>query len=243
MLEPVKVAFARFMRRYFDSLTATTKPMEPYVKKDFSTAVFMANTRMVDAAEDMLSKYMRLDWGHEHDPHWLPVVMFALARDYTPTGRDYTRQVADGEYVTFPDDEKQRAFRVRVAAGDVRAQVVFFASDEPTARSLAAQFLLFLDQTDARRFWADYTFAGFVSSWPVQVESPDSPAMNIQTESKNLCILAVDLTLKCSIPFFSAPRVGEATDGKGVDGGAEDPSGYPVVVSICTPRCRRIEQE
>ena len=231
MFEPVKIGFGRsIMQPWFKDLAATTRPMRAYLRKPFEEAVFIAPSRMVDAAEDMLNKYMRLDRNEPTKPHFLPVTMFGFAKDYTPTGRDYTRQVADGEYIQFPNDPKQRLFRIKTIAGDLRVQVVFFASDEPTARSMAAQFLLFLDRTDARRFWVDYTFAGVTNSYPVQIELPDSPAMNVPSERQNLCILACDFTLKAQIPLFTAPKDDEPNDGQGTPGDPDDPSGYPLTV-------------
>ncbi len=67
--------------------------------------------------------------------------------------------------------------------------------------------------------------------FPVQLESPDAPASNANPASKNMSALIVDLTLKATIPIFSAPKVGEPNDGKGVPG-TNDPAGFPVVVQV-----------
>lgn len=233
MLQPIKAAFGRFMGRYHAALVPTTKPLESYVTRELGKAIAWAPARMIDAAEDMLSLWMRSDI---HDaptqPPDMPAIVVAMAKDYTPTGRDFTRQVADREMVTIPTDPKGRMFGLRTAAGDIRAQIVIFATDEPTARSLASQFLLFLDATPNRRFLARYRFAGQNMDWPVQVETPDAPAMNIQTEAKNLTVLAIDITLRAEMPLFDAPKHGEANDGKGTPGNVEDPAGYPVVQEI-----------
>ena len=68
--------------------------------------------------------------------------------------------------------------------------------------------------------------------WPVQIESPDVPAMSIQTDTKNLTMLACDVTLRASIPLFNAPADSDPNDGKGTDGDPSDPSGYQVVVQV-----------
>ncbi|MCM1128963.1 MAG: hypothetical protein NC211_03665 [Alistipes senegalensis] len=232
MLEPVKVAFGQFMGRFFASVVSTTKPLNSFVSRPLSQAIVFAPARMVDAAEEMLNKWMQTDvHPAPTTPHNLPVIICAIAKDYTPTGRDYTRQVADRQMVMIPGDEKERLFGLRTAAGDVRAQCVIFATDEPSARSLAAQFALYLDETMNRRFKAVFRFAGIDTEWPVQIESPDSPAMSIASEAKNLTILAIDVPLKVEIPFFDAPKHGEPNDGKGIPG-TDDPAGYPVVVDI-----------
>jgi hypothetical protein len=139
--------------------------------------------------------------------------------------------VADRQLVTIPGDAKERLFGLRAVAGDVRAQVVIFATDEPSAHSLAAQFLLFLDASENRRFDAVYRFAGVDTAWPVQIETPENPAMAINTDAKNLTVLAIDLSLRVEVPLYDAPKEGEPNDGKGAPG-TDDPAGYPVVQSI-----------
>lgn len=233
MLEPVKDAFGQFMGRFYSEIVPTTKPLTPYIARGLSKAIVWAPSRMVDSAEEMLAAWQRNDTDSATTrPADMPVMIVSMARDYTPTGRDYTRQIADAELVMVPGDEKERAFGLRAIAGDVRAQIAIFAQDEPTARSLAAQFLLFLDAAPNRRFTARYTFAGEQMDWPVQVESTDSPAMSIGTEAKNLTILAIDLTLKATIPLFSAPAPGQPNDSKGTPGSASDPAGHPLVIRV-----------
>lgn len=245
MFEPVKVAYGEFLGKFFNQLVPTTKQMEAYVKKPVKEAIWIAPSRMVDMAEEMFEKYLRLDKENKSTiPHFLPVMLTAVGRDYTPTGRDYTRQIADMEYLVFPEDSKQRVFGLKTVAADLRAQLAIFASDEPTVKSIAAQYLLYLDQTNNRRFWSIYEFAGFKSRWPVQIESPDSPGMNIQTEAKNLNILAIDLTFHTTAPLFYAPKDGEPNDGKGVPGDKNDPAGYPAISEInLTARLSRLPSE
>lgn len=232
MLQPVKIAFGGFLGRFFGSIVPTTKPMEGFVTRPLSKAIAWAPSRMIDAAEDMLALWMRTDMeGAPTTPPELPAIIVAMAKDYTPTGREYTRQVADRQMVMIPGDSKERLFGLRAVAGDVRVQLVIFATDEPSARSLAAQFLLYLDSTEARRFDASYRFAGVDMAWPVQIESPDTLAMSIATGSKNLTVLAIDVTLRAEIPLFDAPKEGQPNDGKGVPG-TDDPAGYPLVQSV-----------
>ncbi|MDR1936441.1 MAG: hypothetical protein LBS49_12830 [Candidatus Accumulibacter sp.] len=232
MLQPVKTALGQFMGRYFASIVPTTKPLEGFVARPLDKAIAWAPARMIDAAEEMLSLWLRSDLENAPTtPPELPAIIVAMAKDYTPTGRDYTRQVADRQMVMIPEDAKERLFGLRAVAGDVRAQLVVFATDEPSAHSLAAQFLLFLDETENRRFEAIYRFAGLDTAWPVQIESPDAPAMSIQTDAKNLTVLAIDMTLRAEIPLFDAPKEGEPHDGQGTPG-TDDPAGYPLVQTV-----------
>lgn len=233
MFQELKVGFGHYMGRFFDQLVPTTKPMAEYCRRPFKYAVMLAPARMIDMAEDLLAKYLRADiqkdFGSNTRPHNLPVTIVAFARDVTPTGRDYGRQIANADYMSFPDDEKGRVFKVRTVASDVRVQCAIFASDEPTARSIAAQFLLFVDAVENRRFWVDYEYAGFRVRYPAQLETTEALAPLTPTEANNLTVLAVDLTLKCTIPLISGPREGEPHDGKGIPGDEYDPAGYPIV--------------
>lgn len=233
MLQPVKTAFGQYMTGFYESIVPTTKSLQEYVARGLAKSMVWAPERMVDAAEDMLAAWYKNDTDDAAtQPPKLPVVIVAMAKDYIPTGRDYTRQVSELVDITLPDDVKERYFKVRTIDGDVRAQIAIFAQDEPTAKSIASQFLLYIDEMPHRRFDARYTFAGQNLDWPVQIESTDAPAMNIQTDAKNLTILAVDITLKAHIPLFEAPKDDDPNDGKGTPGDANDPSGYPVVVEV-----------
>lgn len=229
MFEPVKAGFGDFMGQFYASIVPTTKPMKAYVERGLAKSIAWAPARMVDAAEEMLGSWQRNDTSpNPTKPADLPVILVGMSKDYVPAGRDYTRQVADREMVMIPGDAKERLFGLRTIAGDIRAQVAIFSSDEPTAKSLASQFLLFIDGSSRRRFTARHQFAGLSLDWPVQIESPDSPASAVATDAKNLTILVIDITLKASIPLLDHPKPGEPNDGKGSDGNPSDPHGYPL---------------
>lgn len=232
MFEPVKLGLGQYMGRFYADLVPTTRAMEAFVARGLGKSVMWAPGRMVDAAEEMLSLYAREepDTGITR-PFELPVVFVAMAKDYTPSGRDFTRQVGDAQMVTIPGDSEARVFGLKSIAADIRAQVVIAAGDEPTARSIAAQLALHIDSVGGRRFAAPFAYAGEAMDWPVVIESPDVAAVNVATEAKNLTLLAMDLTLRATVPLFSAPRAGEPNDGKGVPG-TPDPAGFPVVRTV-----------
>lgn len=233
MLQPVKEAFGDYMGRFYAELLPTTKPLERFCTRGLAASIAWAPSRMVDAAEEMLGQWLRFDPNDATTkPPEMPAIIVAVARDYMPTGRDWGRQIADPEWITFPDDAKNRAFKLRTVAGEIRAQVVIFAQDEPTAKSLAAQFLLFMDGRANRGFMAAFSFAGFAAPYPVVIETPEIPFVAVSTEAKNLTILAGDVTLKATIPLFYAPKVGEPNDGQGTPGSATDPAGFPVMGGI-----------
>ena len=232
MFDPVKVGLGEFLQEFYADVVPTTRPLQEFTDRGFPYCFAWAPSRMIDKAEEMLAAWQRNDTEQAPTtPPKLPTVLVATAKDWTPAERSYTTQVPDKIDVTFPDDPKGRYFQMRVVAGEVRAQLVFIASDEPTAKSLAAQFLLFLDSPSRRSFTARFPFAGIEHEYPAQVSTPDNPAMNIDTLSRNLTMLAVDVVLRVTVPVFYAPKAGEPNDGKGVPG-TDDPAGYPLVAQV-----------
>jgi hypothetical protein len=225
MLE-LKEAFGRYMGRYYASLTPTTKAMKSFAERGISKSIVWAPDRMIDQVQDMLEAWRKNDndGGPGSSAH-LPVMIVATGKDYSPVLGDFSRQVPEPEWVTLPGDPLGRIFQLRQMQGERRAQIVICTADDETARSIAAQFTLFISAAVNRRFDAVYRFAGIDHQWPVMLETTDVPAMNIDSGQKNLTILAIDLTLRETIPLFSGPKTGEENDGKG-DGSAENPHGY-----------------
>lgn len=235
MFQPVKVAFGEYMGDFYRSISATTKPMIEFRNRGLEKSIAWCPSRMVDAAEEMLSQWQRNDTDNAPtNPSKLPVILVAMAKDYVPTAREFTRQIADRQLVSLPDDAKNRMFGLRYISADIRTQIAIFAADEPTARSIAAQFCLYIDAMSNRTFDSFHEFAGFKLPFGIQLETSDAPAMNIQTDAKNLTILAIDLTLRCAIPMFDNPTDSEPNDGLGTDGDINDPHGYLVVVETAT---------
>jgi hypothetical protein len=230
MFQPIKVALGEYLGAWYAALSATTRGLHEFKQRGFARCFAWCPGRMVDADADMLAAWQRNNTdGPVTLPYRLPVVLVAMAKDYVPAARDYTRQMADRRVVQIPDDPKGRLFGLRVLAADIRTQIGIFAQDEPTARSLAAQFCLFIDSPSARTLFARHPFAGLELEWPVQLETSDAPAMSVAVDAKNLTVLAVDLTLKCHVPLFDHPLDDEPNDGLGTPGNPDDPSGYPAL--------------
>lgn len=237
MLEPIKIAFGKYMSAFYATIVPTTAPLNEFIARGFPYSMAWASTFMVDEVEQMLAAWQRNDtYGTSTKSAKLPVICGAMARDYIPTSREYTRQIANSQEVVIPGDSKNRVFGLRTVAGDIRTQIAFIAAEEPTAKSLASQFLLFLDAVPNRRFVAQFTFAGVTVPWPVQIETPEIPAANVKSEALNTCILVVDLVLHAEIPLYDAPAPGAPNDGNGTPG-TSDPAGYPIIkeIGINTP--------
>jgi len=228
MFEPIKSAFSQFMGRYYQSLSPTTKAMSEFASRGLGKSIMVAPTRMIDVAEDMLAAWQRNDTDSAPtQPPKLPVIIIAFARDMIPTGRDFNRQIADAEHISLEGDDKQRVFKIRTVASDVRVQVAIFAHEEPTARALAAQFALFIDATGNQHLYAKFDNPlGISEDWPIMIESTETPFIAVRTEAKNLCIIAADLTLKVTVPIYSAPNDENPNNAQNGVPGTFDPSGY-----------------
>jgi hypothetical protein len=140
--------------------------------------------------------------------------------------------LATPEYVVLPEDTKDRLFKLRTMQSELRAQLAIAAHDEPTARALASQVMLWTEAFPNRRFAATYRFAGFDLCWPVRVQMNEEPASLVPTDAKNLTLLALNLTLQATVPLYQAPKPGEPNDGQGDPTDPDDPAGYPYLIQI-----------
>lgn len=94
MLEPVKIAFGHYMGAFYAGIAPTTTGLHEYVARGLAKSIVWAPSRMVDAIEDMLSAWQRNDTdGAPTQPAKMPIIFVAIAKDYTTSGRDYTRQI------------------------------------------------------------------------------------------------------------------------------------------------------
>lgn len=233
MFEPVKHGFGQYLGGMFSSLSPTTKALAEYVQRPLNQAMLWAPGRMVDMAEEMLQAWQRDDSRGDPTPAYtMPVILVALAKESALTEPRLHHAVANPEYVVLPDDPKDRLFKLRTFPGELRAQLAIAAHDEPTARSLASQVLLWTEAMPNRRFAATYRFAGFDVCWPVRIELAQEPAQLVPTEAKNLTLLALNLTLHATVPLYQAPKPGEPNDGQGDPSNPDDPAGYPFLTEI-----------
>ena len=234
MYEPLKVAFGQYLGQFFaGGIAPTTRYLTEYVRRPLNQAILWAPGRMVDLAEEMLAAWQKDDSrGSPTAPYTMPIILVAIAKDATQSGPGFARSLGTPGYVVLPDDPKDRLFKLRTFTADLRAQLAIAAHDEPTARALASQVLLWLEAFPNRSFRATYRFAGFDLDWPVQVALPENPASLIATDAKNLTLLSLDILLRPTVPLYQAPRPGEPNDGLGDPNNPDDPAGYPFLVEI-----------
>lgn len=233
MLNEVKTGLGRYLGRWYEDLIPTTKAMRDYIDRGLAKSIVWGPGRQVDNADDMLSSYRKND--NDLAPglnSHLPIVIIAMSRDLIPA-LEWGRSQGNVQDVIFPEDPKGRAFKLRQVLGEIRLQLAFFAADEPTARSLAMQFEMYISDAGNRRFMCPYRFAGFDFEWPCMIETPDVFINHTPNEQINMCILSMDLTLRVTVPLASGPRDGEENDGKGTTPQfGDDPSGYLLTSTV-----------
>lgn len=225
---PLKAALSRYMGDFYGRLWADTPALAEFVERGIERSVMWVPGRMIDAAEDMLTAYTRNENSATANAgSKLPVILCAMAKDYIPTGgSDGGRQIGR-QLVAFADDADASVYGYRQAMGDVRVQVAVFASEEATARSIAAQFSLWVAEYANRYLTTQHTFGQYTIQLTNTLETPDILFQNVATERKTLTILAADITIKALIPYFDAPKAGEPNDGTD-----RNPPGYPVVTGV-----------
>lgn len=234
MFEPIKLTVGDFMGRYFAALVPTTPALLAYKERPLERAIAWAPGRMVDYAETMLASWQRNATDAESGVSItqgfgkLPLVTVAMAKDLTLPD---DAPPSEPGYVTLPEDPKQRVFQLHVVTGELRVQVVFFASEAPTALSMATQFLRFAKLRRQRDASALFCFAGFPQAFPVRLLAEGSGVDNVPNDHKNLSIAVVDLAVRANVPFFAAPDADTPHDGQGIPG-TDDPPGFLLVDTV-----------
>lgn len=231
--QPIKEAFGRYLQRFHGEIVGDTQFVSEFAARDFAKCAVWAPARMIDQVEEMLASWRKNDTSGAAKPTpYLPVMIAAMSKDYMPVTPDYSRQLADPVFVTIPGDAKSRVFSMRAVVSEVRVQVAIAGPDEATCKSLAMQLQLFTTAMGNRRFYSIYKLAGFDGQWPVSLETPDLAGINTANDVKNLTVLAVDFTLRATIPLLKHPKATDSVaDGKGTNE-LDDPSGYLTVANV-----------
>jgi hypothetical protein len=142
--QPIQKAFGRYLQRFHADLMGDTQFVAEFAARDFAKCAVWAPGRMIDKAEDMLASWRKNDTAQAaRATPYLPIMTAAMSKDYLPVTGDYSRQLGDPIMVTLPNDPKARVFSMRAVVSEVRVQVVIFAPEMSTAKSLALQLQLF----------------------------------------------------------------------------------------------------
>lgn len=226
-LFPIKQALGEYLGRWYSTLYGDTQAVAEFCARGMAKAIKLVPGRMIDDANAMLSSYQRDQQGQHGANAKLPVVLVAMGRDYTGSGGDWGGRQVPRREVCLSDEPGASVYGYRQAMHDVRVQFAIIAAEEMSARSLAAQLALFFGDPGLNRtFHATHTWGQYTKKLPVMVENTDM-MFAVAGESKTMTILVGEITLKATIPYFDAPKVGEPNDGT-----TNNPPGYPRVSSV-----------
>jgi hypothetical protein len=222
-LTPVKAALGRWLVQFHAQFDADTPENFEWAQREPSAAMTHAPARMVDQVESMLSSWRRNDnSGEASTSAYLPVLFAAVAPDYTETPGEHGRPLTDYMPIAFDDDTLKRSFLVRAQHVDLRAQIVVVSASVQSTFSIIGQLCHWA--IESRRTFAPFEFAGFTTQWPVHVLAGDRMAITMP-QGEHISALALDLTLRATLPRFKGPADGEPNDG-------HDPPGFPLVQSV-----------
>jgi hypothetical protein len=224
---PIELGLAAYMIGFHGALTADTQAMQEFAARDVAKSIVWVPGRMIDDVEKMIAEWRKNQ--NNAGPglsSMLPVVFLGLDKNYMPVLPEFSVATPTIDLV-FPDDELGRVYRCATLCNEYKAQVVFVSPEAGTAHSLLLQFNAWTTQgPTGRRFATEYEFAGFKSKWPAVLEAIDIGGVATPVDQTNLTIHVADLTIRATVPLFTAPGASEPNDGKAA------PAGYPVVVDI-----------
>ncbi|WP_085618864.1 MULTISPECIES: hypothetical protein [unclassified Pseudomonas] len=220
-----KEAFGWYMLKWFQGLYADTPALKEFKARPPAQAMQWAPSRMIDQAEAMLAQYRKNENGPKAATSKLPIVILATDDDFLGTGPDWGGQHTGFKRIQILDGGSW--YDHRQDMHDRRIQVVIFASDPDTAKSMAAQLSAYMQEPQHRYFDAMYQFGQYKVPSPMQLETKRIDWMRVNHDLKNIKILAGDVALKCIVPVFRAPGEGEQNDGSD-----NIPPGYPVVRKV-----------
>lgn len=228
----VKEALSRHLGVWYPTCRVTTKGVEEFAARGLDRAMVWAAGRMVDDATAMIESYRK----NENKPvtamsSTLPVVIAAMDKSFQFSGGEWSRTMGETVYCVIPGDPLARVFALQSYSADVRVQLLVAAAEVDTASSIITQIMRYLTTIGNRKFPATYRWAGLNLLWPCSLETTDLIVINTPPDQKNLTLLALDMTIRHTVPEFSAPRPGDPHDGLGA-GTADDPHGFPGVVMI-----------
>lgn len=228
----LKKGISAYMAAFYAQVYTDTPALAFFKQRGIATAMVWAADRMIDAADDILRAYIKNNNEVEspvpaNKNSLLPMMALAISKDYMPTTGDWGGRQVPRQLVKLTDAPDASAYGYRQAMGDIRFQVVIFAVDSPSARSLAAQFCLFVADPANRRFDSPFQFGQYEIDMPTMLETPDIMFSPVDVGRPNISVLAADLTLKTTFPYFDAPAEGEPNDGSN-----NNPKGYPMVDQV-----------
>lgn len=225
--DQICIGFGEYMQRWFNGIYADyidTKGVKAFLERPFRESVKWVPSRMIDEAEAMLEAYRKNENGPPGKSTLFPIVLMAIDTNFITTGADWGGQQISRRLAQI--EEGGSWYGYKHVMQDRRVQVVIIASEGGTAQSLAAQLSSFVAEPHNRYLSAPYEFGQYKVRMPITQETNRIDWMDVKTDAKNIKIFAADFTLKCTVPFFDAPKAGEPNDGTD-----HNPPGFPLVGS------------
>lgn len=222
-----KEAFGWYLFDWFNKLYTDTAALKEFRARRPAQAMQWAPSRMIDQVESMLAQYRKNENGPAGATTKLPVILLATDDDFLGTGADWGGHHTGFERIQIHEGGSWYDYRQDMH--DRRIQVAIIASDGDTAKSLAAQLSSYMQEPHHRYMDAHYKFGQYTVPAAMQLETKRIDWMRVETEQKNMKILAADISLKCVLPIFRAPAEGEPNDGS-----TNVPPGFPVIQKVHT---------
>lgn len=199
--ECVEQAWARVLIDFRQWCGADNKHLLDWKRRPLSQAIAVCPGRMVDSAEDMLSKWRQSSDSKESgSTSSLPVLLFAVARVSSPPEVQDLKAVPYWLDVVLPHDPQKRMMQLRTIAQQYRVQMVFVSPDADSPSSLMNQFCAYLSDDFKRRFPVTYHFGdGLSDQFDMTVLNAPYPD-TVPTESKNQSIALVDVMMMGLVP-------------------------------------------
>lgn len=220
-----KEGFGWYMVNWFNKLYADTPALKDFRSRRVAQAIQWAPSRMLDKVESMLAQYRKNENGPPGSTTKLPVMLLATDDDFLGTGADFGGHHTGFERVQILEGGSWYDYRQHMH--DRRIQVVIIASDGDTAKSLAAQLSSYMQEPHHRYMDAQYIFGQYTIPSPMQLETKRIDWMRIETDQKNIKVLAADIALKCVVPVLRGPGEDEPNDGT-----TNVPPGYPMLKRV-----------
>ena len=223
-LELFQQSWGRLLADFRQWIMADTADLRHWQSRALPEAIRACPGRMIDDAEGMLAEWRQNQnvAGKPGSTALLPVMLTAFEPVASVPDVSSIRGVADWIEVQIPSDTQGRTVQMRTIPTAIRAQIAIFTATPHSAFTVASQFCAYLTSEKKRQLPMRVHFgAGLHDDWQLTVLDNSLIPSRIQSDAKNLSIVAVDVVLNGLVPQIVG--LGSATDA------TTDPDGIPAV--------------
>lgn len=212
-LELFQQSWGRLLADFRQWIMADTADLRHWQSRALPEAIRACPGRMIDDAESMLAEWRQNQnvAGKPGSTALLPVMLTAFEPVASVPDVSSIRGVADWIEVQIPSDTQGRTVQMRTIPTAIRAQIAIFTATPHSAFTLATQFCAYLTSEKKRQLPMRVHFgAGLYDDWQLTVLDNSLIPSRIQSDAKNLSIVAVDVVLNGLVPQIVG--LGAATD-------------------------------